>query len=276
MKFAFYSRQRRDIVTTLRKEELANHSFMTDQLRLRLRGSANGRMAHDRRLDTTDDANVDYWRSRSGWADDDETMRNYNEGVYSSYYGGDSNAPKNVGRAGSWSQGSDNAKTIAHLGWILGLGASLIFLILLAKCCSTAPPKERKARSTTSVKSSRDSSRSMRDKHSERRSRSRSHAASDRSAVQSRSKSRSRSKSVSAAGRRRHSDGGGTDSDVDYIRMGDEDDTRSRTSRKSRSRSRSSRSQSRSKSRRSSRSRSRKEDSGGEEVTEAKEQKMLV
>ena len=32
---------------------------------------------------------VDYWRKRAGWADDDETMKSYNQGVYNTYYMGD-------------------------------------------------------------------------------------------------------------------------------------------------------------------------------------------
>lgn len=230
----------------------------------RLRGSGG---VH-RRLE---DANVDYWRSRAGWADDDETMRSYNEGVYSSYYGGD---------AGSTSSGGhrsfSNTSKQMHLPWLLGIVSSVIFLILLVKCCSAAPPKSDRKGRTSSVKSSRDSSRSVRDKHGERRSRSRSHAASDRS----RSKSRTRSKSQS---RSRRSDGDeGDDSDVDYKLM-DEEDARSRSSRKSsRSKSRStrregspsSRARSRSKSRKSSSRRDADED--GDITKTAKEQKMLV
>ena len=230
----------------------------------RLRGSGG---VH-RRLE---DANVDYWRSRAGWADDDETMRSYNEGVYSSYYGGD---------AGSTSSGGhrsfSNTSKQMHLPWLLGIVSSVIFLILLVKCCSAAPPKSDRKGRTSSVKSSRDSSRSVRDKHGERRSRSRSHAASDRS----RSKSRTRSKSQS---RSRRSDGDeGDDSDVDYKLM-DEEDARSRSSRKSsRSKSRStrregspsSRARSRSKSRKSSSRRDAGED--GDITKTAKEQKMLV
>ena len=238
----------------------------------RLRGSGG---VH-RRLE---DANVDYWRSRAGWADDDETMRSYNEGVYSSYYGGD---------AGSTSSGGhrsfSNTSKQMHLPWILGIVSSVIFLILLVKCCSAAPPKSDRKGRTSSVKSSRDSSRSVRDKHGERRSRSRSHAASDRS----RSKSRTRSKSQS---RSRRSDGeGGDESDVDYKLMDHEDDARSRSSRKStRSKSRSTRSRSRStrregspSSRARSRSKSRKSSSrrdageDGDITKDAKEQKMLV
>ena len=230
----------------------------------RLRGSGG---VH-RRLE---DANVDYWRSRAGWADDDETMRSYNEGVYSSYYGGD---------AGSTSSGGhrsfSNTSKQMHLPWLLGIVSSVIFLILLVKCCSAAPPKSDRKGRTSSVKSSRDSSRSVRDKHGERRSRSRSHAASDRS----RSKSRTRSKSQS---RSRRSDGDeGDDSDVDYKLM-DEEDARSRSTRKSsRSKSRStrregspsSRARSRSKSRKSSSRRDAGED--GDITKTAKEQKMLV
>jgi hypothetical protein len=240
----------------------------------RLRGSVG---VH-RRLE---DATVAYWRSRVGWSDDDETMKNYNEGVYSSYYGGDVGSTSSSGGHRSFS----NTSKRIHLPWILGIVSSFIFLILLVRCCSAAPPKSDRKGRTSSVKSSRDSSRSVRDKHGERRSRSRSHAASDRS----RSKSRTQSKSQS---RSRRSDGdGGDDSDVDYKLM-DEEDAKSRSSRKSsRSKSRSTRSSSRStrregspssrslaRSRSKSRKSSSRRDAGedGDITKDAKEQKMLV
>ena len=38
----------------------------------------------DRRLE-----DVDYWRKRAGWFDDDEAMKAYNEGVYDTFYSTD-------------------------------------------------------------------------------------------------------------------------------------------------------------------------------------------
>jgi len=39
------------------------------------------RVASNRKLE-----DVDYWRKHSGWFDDDESMKEYNTGVYTSYY----------------------------------------------------------------------------------------------------------------------------------------------------------------------------------------------
>jgi len=242
--------------------------------------------SHHRRR-RLEDANVDYWRQRAGWADDDETMKDYNQGVYETYYMGDDVSGGSDGSysPSSKSSGSGTAKAgIDHLGWILGLASTLIFLIMLAKCCSSAPASGGRKGRTSSVKS-RDSSRSIRDKHGERRSRSRSRAASGRS----RSKSRARSKSKSR--RAGDDDGGGEDAGGADYKLMDDDDAKSRRSTKSSSSKRSSRSRSRSKSARSrskskgrSKSRSRasgsskdREDGKGEKKKErSKEQKMLV
>ena len=141
---------------------------------------------HHRRLDE----DVDYWRKRAGWADDDETMKKYNQGVYNTYYSGGDGSTINAHGGKS----SSKKAVMDHMGWILGLSSTIIFLLLLLKCCSSAPKTKGSRSRTSSVKSNRDSSRSIRDKHSDRRrSRSRSRAASGRS----RSKSRTRSKSKS-------------------------------------------------------------------------------
>jgi len=226
----------------------------------------------NRRLE---DANVDYWRKRAGWADDDETMKSYNQGVYNTYYVGDGDDEDgNVGSSGG-SGSSAGKKALDHMGWILGLASTIIFLIMLVKCCSSAPSQSNRKGRTSSVKS-RDSSRSIRDKHGERRSRSRSRAASGRS----RSKSRTRSKS------RSRKEGGekGGGSSADYKLMDEDEENRSRRSSKSSNSKRSSRSRSRSKSTRSrsrskarSKSRSRSSGEGKSEKKESsKEQKMLV
>ncbi|KAL3790782.1 hypothetical protein ACHAW5_010758 [Stephanodiscus triporus] len=241
---------------------------MYDQLQhpLQLRGSVHRRL---------EDVNVDYWRSQAGWADDDATMRSYNEGVYSTWYGGELSSKSGSWKSNSGSTSGSNSgssKLILPLPWIFGLASLILTLILLVRCCLTAPPKkERKC--TTSVRSSRDSSRSVRDKHGERRSRSRSRAASDRS---SRSKSRSdRSRSKSRS--RKSGEGGGGDDD--YKLMDDRSRATTKSSRsRSRSRARRDGSPSRSRSKvRSSKSSSRR-DAGedSENIAETKEQKMLV
>jgi len=232
---------------------------------VRLRGSRGigDESALHRRLE---DANVDYWRQAAGWADDDETMKSYNQGVYNTYYMGDDASGDRGGSSASTDQST--TKALDHLGWILGLASTVIFLMMLVKCCSSAPSQSDSKGRTSSVKS-RDSSRSMRDKHGERRSQSRSHAGG-----RARSKSRPRSKS-----RGRKASG-----DADYKLMDDDDDNRSRRSTKSSSSKRSTRSRSRSKSK-GARSRSRSKarsksksrgDRGDEKSTKEEKRTMML
>ncbi|KAL7485469.1 hypothetical protein ACHAW6_011076 [Cyclotella cf. meneghiniana] len=179
---------------------------------------------------------VDYWRKRAGWADDDETMKSYNQGVYNTYYLGD-NENNGGGSSSSSVSKKNNQSSIKlsdHLGWIIGLASALIFLILLVKCCSADPTEKSRKHRTSSSAKSRDSSRSLRDKHADRRSRSRSRA---RSKSRTRSKSRSRGEVID-----------------DYKLMDGDDDNHSRKSSKSK---KSSRSRSRSKTRSKSRTRDR-------------------
>lgn len=252
---------------------------------LRLRGSRHQHQNrhnnhHHRRLE-----DVDYWRKSAGWADDDEAMKSYNQGVYNTYYMGDdvSGGTNSGGMSGS----KASRRVLDHTGWILGLASTIIFLIMLVKCCSSAPSQSVQKR-TSSVKSSRDSSRSIRDKHGERRSRSRSRAASGRSRSKSRTRSKSKSRSSGGGGgdanTKSGSKAGSASSSSDYKLMDDDDDdnksrrsTRSSRSGRSRSRSkvRSSGESTRSRSSSKARSKSKSRNRDGEK-TEKKEQKMLV
>mmetsp|Transcript_23978 Transcript_23978/g.50534 ORF Transcript_23978/g.50534 Transcript_23978/m.50534 type:complete len:254 (-) Transcript_23978:460-1221(-) len=200
---------------------------------------------------------VDYWRKRAGWADDDETMKSYNQGVYNTYYVGD-DATSSGGSSSGESGGSIGSRAKSGMagstGIIIGLTASVVFMILLFKCCST-PDKPHKSKSPSAK--TRDSSRSLRDKHADRRSRSRSRA---------RSKSRTRSKS------RRREKERDDDAGSDYKLMdgdGDGDDQSKRSKKSSRSRSRS---KARSKSKTRDEKRERRK--SGEE--EPKRETMLV
>ena len=40
-----------------------------------------------RQLDSSTESDVDYWRKRAGWMDDDASMSDYNQGVYNTMYG---------------------------------------------------------------------------------------------------------------------------------------------------------------------------------------------
>ena len=87
---------------------------------LHLRGSSRGNRGgsvvgvdhqhhQHRRLEDESTDDVDYWRSRAGWADDDESMKSYNQGVYNTYYMGDD------GAGGSTSNNSQhNSTTCQH------------------------------------------------------------------------------------------------------------------------------------------------------------------
>ncbi|KAL7448994.1 hypothetical protein ACHAWC_001104 [Mediolabrus comicus] len=121
-----------------------------------------------------DDVNVDYWRSRAGWADDDASMIQYNQGVYNSMRDGGN------GYNGS-SSASMTAKAKAaarHPFVFMGALAAVLFCLFMICCCNVSKkggkksaPKKKKSAAKT-----KDSSRELRDKHGERRSRSRSRA----------------------------------------------------------------------------------------------------
>lgn len=223
-----------------------------------------------------EDDYVEYYRTRAGWLNDDEAMRKYNEGAYSAYYGGDSGAAEFQNGSGN-NNSSKKFKAMDHLGWILGLASTFIFLVFLVKCASSKKSSSDSKRSSSGRNSSskvksRDSSRSIRDKHGERR-RSRSRSRADGTSVRS-SRSKSRTRTTSS------SDYKLMDGDDSY----DYDDTKSRRSRsagrRSSSRSHSKDTRSRSRSRARSKSRSRASGRGGgdddAEKENPKEQKMLV
>lgn len=173
---------------------------------------------------------VDYWRKRAGWFDDDEAMRDYNNGVYDTYYqlDDDEQARKSGGGGGGASLANSDlaSNAIKALSVLVALG--LCFLI------------------------ARVIGRRMGDGKKEKKSKKRS-SSRDRSRSKSRSRSRSRS--------RKDRDGG-------YDLMEDEhgEEKSGRTSRRSsRSKSKNRRS-SRSRSRARSSSKSRKESSSSSNV----------
>ncbi|KAL7527925.1 hypothetical protein ACHAWF_005730, partial [Thalassiosira exigua] len=260
-----------------------------------LRGSGPSPPAasrHRRRLE-----DVDYWRKRAGWADDDESMKSYNQGVYNSYYAGEGDdwAFEQGGNSGGGSSNGGSGGAVGSgrggmgsLGWIVGLVSSGIFLLMLFKCCGPAErsggerggdKRARKSLSSSkrasSVKSNRDSSRSVRDRHGERRSRSRSRAGDAKGSggskgsrdddAKNRSRSKSRARSKSRDRRKASERGGGGGGGDEYELMEDDDDQKSRRSH------RSSRSKSRSRSRSRARSKSRSRRGGEREGREDRE-----
>lgn len=194
-----------------------------------------------------DDVNVDYWRSRAGWADDDASMLQYNQGVYNSMRSGN-------GNNGSSSE-SMTAKAKAELDAakhsfvFMGVLAAVLFCLFMMCCCNVSKKGDQKSAplKKKSAAKTKDSSRELRDKHGERRSRSRSRA-------------RASKKKVS--------------DDYQLMDGGDEEDGKS-SKRRDRSRARSTeRSPDRSRAR--SKSKSKRRSEGKSRVDATENQKMLV
>ena len=191
---------------------------------------------------------VDKWRKRAGWFDDDESMAEYNKGVYNSYYSIDDDF---VSSRSSKSKSSNSNfglfKTddiLTALAQITGALLGLMILVMLIRAITRGSAKKKR-------------SRNGREEREPSRTRSKSKSRSESRSRRSRSKSVSRSRSSRSRSRARRAKDTES-SDGDYQLM---DDGRSSKSRSSRSRSRNSRSRSRSKARSSrSKSRSRREE----------------
>lgn len=173
------------------------------------------------------DEQINYWRQRAGWFDDEETMEEYNQGVYETYYEYDDDAytgRNGGGRGGSKSAIVKNGLKVLCVLVALGLSA-LMFRAIMRRVGTTKKEKKR---------SSDSRSRSGRSK----------------------SKSRSRSRSQSRKSRSGHGHGHGGS---DYNLMDDDDgkSARSKRSTRSKSGSRNKRRSSRSRSRPRSRSKGR-------------------
>lgn len=176
---------------------------------------------------------VDYWRKRAGWYDDDQSMKEYNQGVYDNYYGIDDDNYLNEGddtmsHSGGGAVGigpSQSQVTFLKAAAILvALGIAILLFRAVQRRSAKNEIKERRVKESEKKRSS---------------SRSRSKSSSSRTGSRTRSRSKGRS------------------SGKDYELMDDQTEDRSRkSSRKSgRSRSRGRRSKSREKP--SSRSKSR-------------------
>lgn len=205
---------------------------------------------------------VDYWRKRAGWYDDDESMLEYNQGVYDTFYSlDDEYDPETAsGNSSGGGAGSKKGLSIAFkaLGVIAGVGVLVLLVRTIIRRRSASVAASDKTKSLTSDdEGGNEGGRSG-------RSKSRSGSASRSSSRHRRSSSRARSKSVSGSGRSRSKSVSGrsrsgrsrsrsrrkSGNGENYDLMGDEEEARSqRTSRSSRSRSRSGRTRSRSKAR---------------------------
>lgn len=175
---------------------------------------------------------VDYWRKRAGWYDDDESMKDYNSGVYNSYYSIDDDLATGTQDSTANNNKYEMLAAIAQiLAALIGLAA---FIMLIRAVTRGSKTKSRSRSSHRDLPVSRSKSKT--------RSVSRS-----RGSGRSRSKSRTRS-SRSLSRSRRSVNESQVCSSADYELMGEKGTLskprRSRSRSKSKSRGRSSRSKS--------------------------------
>jgi hypothetical protein len=161
---------------------------------------------------------VDYWRHRSGWFDDDQAMRDYNNGVYDAYYQPDGENQKGSGGGLSASNLDVKKTVIRSLVALFLLGVCIFMYRLVSKRFggSTDDSKEKRKRSSSRERSgSRSRSRSRSRKggdydlmseeedgkssRSKGSHRSRSKSKSGRSASRTRTRSRSTSRKESSS-----------------------------------------------------------------------------
>jgi hypothetical protein len=190
---------------------------------------------------------IDYWRKRAGWFDDDQSMRDFNNGVYDTYYQIDDDAALTQGKTTNKVSGESTKHP--GLSMFLKVASALIavavvLLLLRAITRRSAPAKKAPKEGKSSKSRSESKSRSGRSSSSRSRS-GRSVGGRSRSG---RSRSRSRKSSTAS----------------NYELMDDKTDTQSRKSTRSRSRSRRSRS-------RSSRTRSKSKSRAAPEPQQTKE-----
>jgi len=222
---------RRQTVPTLRGDLSFNEIDLLFNLELeedQLRDAAS-RVAANRKLE-----DVDYWRKRSGWYDDDESMREYNKGVHTSTYGVDDDfvaATKSSNSSAGGGLGIDS-EMLKTAGQICGALVGIVVLVMLVRAITRGSTRRKKAKAESSGSTARSGKRSG----SRRRSSSR-----------SRSKSRTRSRS-----RRTKESGGDGATGENYELMEDNKSANSRPRSRPRSRSKA-RSRSKSRSRPSSR-----------------------
>lgn len=188
---------------------------------------------------------VDYWKKRAGWFDDDVSMQEFNAGVYDTYY----NGPDDTGGSGSGSSGSSHkgiSKKSLSLGLKIGAAALAIIIAIIVFRILSRRSSKKKVGSSSKSKSGRSTS------------------------GDSKSRSRSRSRARSRSRSRRGTSGSVVTSN--YELMDDKSEARSKSSRRSRSRSRR---RSKSSSRRS-KSSSRKSSSSVKVPAEKDSREVLV
>lgn len=208
---------RRQTVPTLRGDLSFNEIDLLFDLELeedQLRDAAR-RVAANRKLE-----DVAYWRKRSGWYDDDESMKDYNDGVYGTYYTIDDDyaASTKSSNSSAFGLGIDS-EMLKTAGQISGALVGIVVLVMLVRAITRGSTRRKKAKAESSGSTARSGKRSG----SRRRSSSR-----------SRSKSRTRSRS-----RRTKESGGDGATGENYELMEDNKSANSRPRSRSKARSRS-------------------------------------
>lgn len=113
---------------------------------------------------------VDYWRKRSGWFDDDQAMKDYNDGVYDTYYQLDDDRSHSRSGAFRGAANSDLVKIIIKgLAVVVALCLCFLMFRLLNRRLGTEK-KEKKKRTPSTTRSGERSSSRTRSRSRSRRS----------------------------------------------------------------------------------------------------------
>lgn len=169
------------------------------------------RHQHHRRTE-----DVDYWRKRAGWFDDDETMKDYNDGVYDTYYQLDDDQRAKGGGAGRIANSDLAGHAIKALSVLVALCLCILIFRVIRRRLGDSKDKKKKRSTSVSRSKSRSRSRSRsrkgregdyeimddtdgenkshRSRSSRRSSRSKSRSRRSRSRSQGRARSRSKSR----------------------------------------------------------------------------------
>jgi len=147
---------------------------------------------------------VDYWRKRAGWFDDDASMKEYNNGVYDTYYQIDDDGR---GSQKHFSVGSSHPDSVKNAIKVLSIVVAIGLIILMYRVIS------RRMNDGKKEKKKRPSSDDSKSKSGRSRSRTRSRSRSRRGEYDlmedeksdGKSKRSSRSKSRSKSGDRSRS-----------------------------------------------------------------------
>jgi hypothetical protein len=104
---------------------------------------------------------VDYWRKRAGWFDDDQAMKDYNNGVYDTYYQLDDDKPRSSGggRLGGAANSEMAKNAIKVLSVVVALGLCFLMFRVISRRL-TEGKKEKKKRSSSTSRGERSKSRS--------------------------------------------------------------------------------------------------------------------